>query len=44
MMSLELANAFILSSHAECAVTVPVERAAYSALLEQLRAGVKSEV
>ena len=43
VMSLELANAFILSSHAERAVKVPVERAAYSALLEQLRAGVKPE-
>jgi predicted dehydrogenase len=43
LMSLELANAFILSSHTERAVMVPVERAAYAALLEELRAGVKRE-
>jgi len=36
-MSLELANAIILSSHTERAVALPLDRAAYSALLTELR-------
>jgi UDP-N-acetyl-2-amino-2-deoxyglucuronate dehydrogenase len=39
LMSLELANAIILSSFTERPVTLPVDRAAYSALLADLRAG-----
>jgi predicted dehydrogenase len=38
-MSLELANAIILSSYSERAVMLPLDRAAYSALLADLRAG-----
>ncbi len=38
-MSLELANAITLSSYSERAVTLPVDRAAYRALLARLRAG-----
>jgi UDP-N-acetyl-2-amino-2-deoxyglucuronate dehydrogenase len=38
LMSLELANAIILSSHADRAVELPLDRAAYSALLADLRA------
>jgi predicted dehydrogenase len=37
LMSLELANAIILSSHTGQPVTLPVDRAAYSALLAGLR-------
>jgi predicted dehydrogenase len=37
--SLELANAIILSSFAERAVTLPLDRAEYDALLEDLRRG-----
>ena len=40
-MSLELANAIIYSSFEERAVTLPLDRAAYSALLADLRAGVR---
>ncbi|MGZ3675267.1 MAG: Gfo/Idh/MocA family protein [Ktedonobacterales bacterium] len=40
-MSLELANAIILSSFEERAVTVPLDRAAYSLLLTSLRAGTR---
>ena len=36
-MSLELANAIILSSHVERAISLPLDRAAYSALLTELR-------
>ncbi len=39
LMALELANAITLSSYTDRAVTLPVDRAAYSALLEELRAG-----
>jgi len=38
-MSLELASAIILSSYSERAVTLPLDRAAYSALLANLRSG-----
>jgi predicted dehydrogenase len=38
LMSLEMANAIILSSHTDRAVTLPLDRAAYSEVLEQLRA------
>jgi predicted dehydrogenase len=38
-MSLELANAMIFSSHTGQAVNLPLDRAAYSALLADLRAG-----
>ena len=38
-MSLELANAVILSSYTDQAVTVPLDRAAYTALLTDLKAG-----
>ena len=37
IMALELANAITLSSHAERAVTLPIDRAEYSALLKRLR-------
>lgn len=37
LMSLELANAIVLSSHLDRAVALPVDRAAYSALLSKLR-------
>jgi UDP-N-acetyl-2-amino-2-deoxyglucuronate dehydrogenase len=37
IMSLELANAITLSSYTDRALTLPVDRAAYSALLEELR-------
>jgi predicted dehydrogenase len=37
MMSLELANAIILSSYSERAVTLPVDRAAYAELLARLQ-------
>ena len=36
-MSLELANAIILSSHSGSAVTLPLDRAAYAALLAELK-------
>ena len=39
LMSLELANAIILSSFADRAVTLPIDRAEYSALLADLKAG-----
>lgn len=39
LMSLELANAIILSSHNERAVSLPVDRVAYSTLLSELRGG-----
>ncbi len=39
LMSLELANAITLSSHLERPVTLPLDRAAYTALLANLRAG-----
>ena len=39
MVSLELANGITLSSYTDRAVTLPVDRAAYSALLDELRAG-----
>lgn len=42
LMSLELANAITLSSFQERAVTTPVDRAAYTQLLADLRAGEKS--
>lgn len=38
-MSLELANAIIYSSYTDRAVTLPLDRGAYSALLAELRAG-----
>jgi predicted dehydrogenase len=41
MMSLELANAIILSSYAERAITLPIDRAEYSTLLSDLKAGVR---
>jgi predicted dehydrogenase len=37
--SLELANAIVLSSHTGHAVPLPVDRAAYAALLADLRSG-----
>ena len=37
LMSLELANALILSSYSEKAVSLPVDRRAYSSLLERLQ-------
>jgi len=40
-MSLELASAIILSSYSDRAVTLPLDRAAYSALLAELRQGDK---
>jgi len=40
-MSLELASAIILSSYSDRAVTLPLNRAAYSALLAELRQGDK---
>jgi predicted dehydrogenase len=39
LWSLELANAIVLSTHTEQAVPLPVDRAAYSALLADLRSG-----
>jgi UDP-N-acetyl-2-amino-2-deoxyglucuronate dehydrogenase len=39
IMALELANAITLSSYTDRAVTLPVDRAAYSALLAELRQG-----
>lgn len=39
LMSLELANAIILSSFQERAVTLPVDRSAYATLLADLKAG-----
>lgn len=39
LMSLELANAITLSSYSDNAVTLPLDRGAYSALLADLRAG-----
>jgi hypothetical protein len=36
-MALELANAITLSSYTDRAVTLPVDRAAYGALLAELR-------
>jgi predicted dehydrogenase len=41
IMALELANAIALSSHSERAVTLPLDRAEYSALLERLRGEVR---
>jgi predicted dehydrogenase len=41
LMSLELANAIIYSSYTERAVKLPLDRAAYAALLAELKAGVK---
>ncbi len=38
-LSLELANALIYSSHTGQPVSLPLDRSAYSALLEDLRAG-----
>lgn len=40
-MSLELANAVIFSSFEDRAVTLPLDRPAYSALLAELRAGTR---
>ncbi len=40
IMALELANAITLSSYTDRAVTLPVDRAAYSALLAELRGEV----
>jgi hypothetical protein len=37
--SLELANAIVLSTHTGHAVALPVDRAAYAALLADLRSG-----
>src|SRR5439155_27191736 len=37
IMALELANAIALSSHAERAVSLPIDRGEYSALLARLR-------
>jgi len=37
LMALELANAITLSSHTDRAVTLPIDRAAYDALLAELR-------
>ncbi|NOK59415.1 MAG: Gfo/Idh/MocA family oxidoreductase [Chloroflexi bacterium AL-W] len=42
LKSLELINAFILSSYTEQTVTLPIDRAAYTALLNDLRAGNRS--
>jgi hypothetical protein len=39
LMSLEMANAIVLSSYEERAVTLPVDRDAYRALLRELRTG-----
>ena len=39
LKSLELINAFILSSYTEQTVTLPIDRGAYTALLNDLRAG-----
>lgn len=39
LMSMELANAIVLSSCTDRAVTLPVDRAAFSALLADLRSG-----
>ena len=39
LWSLELANAIVLSTHAGGAVSLPVDRDAYSALLADLRSG-----
>ncbi len=39
LMSLELANAVILSSYTDRAMTLPLDRAAYTALLADLKAG-----
>ena len=39
IMSLELANAITLSSYTDRAVTLPLDRAAYSELLADLQAG-----
>ncbi|MEP7191058.1 MAG: Gfo/Idh/MocA family oxidoreductase, partial [Roseiflexaceae bacterium] len=39
LMALELANAITLSSHTDRAVTLPIDRAAYGALLADLRQG-----
>ena len=39
LWSLELANAIVLSSHTGQSVTLPVDRAAYAALLADLRSG-----
>ena len=44
LMSLELANAIILSSYAERAVTLPLDRTAYSELLAELKAGSRMGV
>ena len=38
-LSLELANALIYSSHTDQHVSLPLDRAAYAALLEELRSG-----
>ncbi len=43
LMSLELANAVIFSSHTGQAVTLPLDRTAYSALLADLRAGRRTQ-
>jgi hypothetical protein len=40
LWSLELANAIVLSTHTGEAVTLPVDRDAYAALLADLRSGV----
>jgi predicted dehydrogenase len=40
-MSLELANAIVLSSHTERPVQLPLDRTAYSALLAELRGGAR---
>ena len=39
LCSLELANAIVLSTHTGQAVTLPVDRDAYGALLADLRSG-----
>ena len=39
LCSLELANAIVLSTHAGHAVSLPVDRDAYAALLADLRSG-----
>lgn len=41
-MSLELANAVVLSSCAQATVRLPLDRRAYSALLAELRAGTRA--
>jgi predicted dehydrogenase len=44
LLSLEMANAIILSSYTQQPVTLPVDRAAYTALLSVLRAAAEAAV